>query len=411
MRSPRGRRSLAFVVGASLVLGLFAPTGVAAGATGPSTPAATGKCAHVPSAESALIHGRLTACGNSLIDGRGHRVRLRTYEFVGMLPGNGEVPTNCLHWQRMPSTLPSHLRQQGFNSAFLMLSWANLEPTPPTKKPDGSLVHHGNISYLRAVDATIKNLAAHGIASVLGLVQWKWSPAFTNLDLGGGLTTPCGQGMPKWLYPHGGGIKRMAQAELRFYQGQDGKARAGFLNAWKLIARRYAKTNSVVGCVLFWEAYDLIAQPYLGHTVSPSTLRLAQWYETIGKTIRGFAPSMMLIAPDWHSRGKVYFALGRRPRLSNIALGFEYYASRWDSSARARLAVYLRRATSWHVPAWISENNAFGHTTSPRGAPQNPRWASDTNKLMAHAKSVRLGWCIIGRVDAALAKILVRWGA
>ena len=66
-------------------------------------------------------------------------------------------------------------------------------------------------------------------------------------------------------------LSRMAQAERHFYQG-GAKVRAGFLNAWKLVARRYAKTKAVVGSVLFWEAYDLIAQPYLAAVYSDTAM-------------------------------------------------------------------------------------------------------------------------------------------
>jgi hypothetical protein len=292
----------------------------------------------------------------------------------------------------------------------MMLSWANLEPTRPTRRPDGTFVHHWNLGYLRALDAAIKGFASHGVAVVLGLAQWKWSPAFTNLDLGGGNVLPCGEGMPTWLYPNGGGIRRMAQAEHRFYT-KDARTRGWNLNAWKLIARRYAKWKAVVGFVLSWEAYDLIAQPYLGHTLSPAALHLTRWYEAMGGAIRKFQPRQLLIAPDWQSYGGKFFALVGRPRLPNLAYTFEYYSHRWNQAARTRLAGYLRRAHNWNIPAWISEFDAFGHATSPPGAPTDPDWKSDTNGLLQHAKSVRLGWAIFGTVDAALVNILRRWGA
>src|SRR5690242_20454711 len=118
MRS-HGGRLLASIVGASLVIGLFAPAAGMANAALRTSSSATGVCAHVPTAEARLIHGRLTACGNAIVDGSRHRVRLRTYEFLGMLPGNGDLTPKCLHWQAPAASFALHLRQRGFNSVFM----------------------------------------------------------------------------------------------------------------------------------------------------------------------------------------------------------------------------------------------------------------------------------------------------
>ena len=390
----------------TLVLGPFGRNGSASAEDGAAS--TVGSCSRVPTIESALIRGRLTACGNALVDAMGHRVRLRAYRFNGFLPGNGDAQT-CSHWYPPPSSMAQALRTQGFNSVFLMLSWANLEPTRPTRRPDGSVVHHWNLGYLRALDSAIKGFAAHGIAVVLDLAQWKWSPAFTNLDVGGSIVN-CGAGMPIWLYPHGGGIRQMAQAERRFY-GKATTIRSWYLNASKLIARRYAKWSSVVGFVLCWEAYDLIAKPYLGYRLAPQALHLTRWYEAMGRAIRTFEPRQLLIAPDWQSHDGRQFALVERPRLPNLMSTFEYYAYAWNQDARTRLAGYVRRAHDWNAPSWISEFNAFGHATTPPGTSPDPNWASDTAGLLRYAKSVRLSWSIFGSVDARLAKILRRWGA
>jgi hypothetical protein len=400
-------RALATLLGVGLAIGPVLGSGGSARAAVPTAATARIDCSQVPADESDLIQGRLTACGTSLIDAIGHRVRLRTYRFNGFLPGNGELAPKCGHWHAPPSSMAQELRPQGFNSVFMMLSWANLEPTRPTKSPNGTVVHHWDTGYLQAVDTAIDQFAAQGIGVVLGLAQWKWSPAFTDLDLGDHVI-PCGEGMPKWLYPNGGGIREMAKAEHRFYKS-DARARSGYLKAWSLIAKRYANTRAVVGFVLFWEAYDLIAQPYLGHTLTPADLRIARWYETIGRVIRKFQPSQLLIAPDWWPPSESFFALLRRPRLANLVYTFEYYQSKWNDSARSRLAGYIRRARRWNIPAWNSEFNAFGHATAP-GTPEDPDWARDTNLFLERAKSVRLGWAIFGTVDSDLATILRRWG-
>ncbi len=397
-------RVSATIVGLALVLGLAAPAGAFA------ETAAPGVCQHVPTAESPLIHGRLTACGGSLVDARGHRVRLHSYEFTGMLPGNGDVSTPCLHWQAPATSLAGQLRLKGFNSVFMMLSWANMEPTRPTTRPNGTVVHHWNLGYLRALDAAIANFKAHGIAVVLGLAQWKWSPAFTHIDVGDGHIVPCGQGMPMWLYPHGGGVKQMAQAARSFFQTAT-KVRAGFLTAWKKISMRYAKQSDVVGFVLFWEAYELISEPFTnGHTLPPSALHLARWYQTIGRALHRFEPNQLLIAPDWQARGKNLYAVQSRPRLTNLAYAFEYYTYAWNDAARKRLTGYMNEARRWKAPAWIAEFNAFGHATSPFGTQPDPNWAKDTTSLLQQARSVRLSWTIFGTVDSRLANILRHWG-
>jgi hypothetical protein len=372
----------------------------------------------VPATETRLIHGRLTACGNSLVDALGHRVRLRAYEFTGMLPGNGDVHTGCLHWTAPGTTLAQQLRAKGFNSVFMMLSWANLEPTPPTTRSDGTVVHHWNFGYLEALDSAIANFKAHGIAVVLGLSQWKWSPAFTKIDVGNGHTVPCGQGMPMWLYPHGGGIKAMARAERTFFQSAT-KIRAGFLTAWRKVARRYSKHSAVsrafrsdvVGLVLFWEAYELIAEPFTdGHTLPPSALHLADWYHTVGSALHLLEPGQLLIAPDWEAPGGKFFAVQGRPDLTNLVLAFEFYSYAWGPSTQSRLGTYVAEADRWKAPAWIAEFNAFGHATSPFGTQPDPHWKRDTRQLLKYARSVRLSWTIFGEVDAGLADILRQWG-
>ena len=66
---------------------MVAPAGGAERTVVPSVSATRSGCQHVPDAETQLIHGRIKACGKSLVDGMGHRVRLLAYEFAGMLPG------------------------------------------------------------------------------------------------------------------------------------------------------------------------------------------------------------------------------------------------------------------------------------------------------------------------------------
>ena len=294
------------------------------------------------------------------------------------------------------------------NSVQILLSWANLEPRAPTPLADGGVKHYWSARYLAALGLAIKQFRDHGIAVVLTLGQSRWSPAFRNLKLPNGRVQRCGAGMPMWLYPQGGGIRAMVKAERAFFTGTDG-VQAKFRGVWRMLARRYRHKPAVVGAEMLFEAYDLIAVPFLGHRTSPSALNLAGFYEKLGKAIHTIAPGLLVIYADWQSRkpGPIYYAITRKPHLANAACSFEFYAGAWTPDIRKRFERYHQRSAGWNVPAWIDEFDAFhyGRRLDPE-ITVDPHWRRDTLALLAKAKSERIGWSFLGAMDDALITVL-----
>ena len=261
----------------------------------------TAEC-RAPATERFLISGSVHTCGGALVDSAGHRVRLLSFELLTLYPGQGDIvqPCNRGHWTAPPADLAGQIRPWGMNSVQILISWSNIEPTPPTPLSGGGLRHHWNTGYLDELDAVIAAFHAQHLAVVLSLGQSRWSGAFNDLRLPNGTVEPCGLGMPDWLYPRGGSLDQMVRAERRFYAGSDG-IQAQFRRVWTMVARRYAHNPAVVGAEMLFEAPDIIAQPYLGSRVSPKDVDLAGFFERTGRAIHSVAPRLLLMYQDWLS--------------------------------------------------------------------------------------------------------------
>jgi hypothetical protein len=375
--------------------GLVAPRRAAAAGCGP------------PVGATFVISGRVHACGEALVDGAGHRVRLLSYDVLSMYGGEGDETPECGHWSRPAWGLAEHVREWGMNSVQLFVSWANIEPTRPTHLPSGALQHHWNLPYLTALDKAIARFHDHGIAVVLTLGQSRWSPAFRNVRQPNGAVTTCGVGMPKWLYQKGGSTRAMVWAERHFYDQTD-TVQAKFRAIWQMLATRYRTNLGVAAVETLFEAPDIIAQNYLGSPLDPRSIDVASFYERTARTIHAVAPGLLVIYADWQSRtNPVYFAITRKPRVWNVAYSYEFYASTWDSNARDRFARFHERAASWGVPGWIDEFDAFhyGRRFDPT-LPVDPTWQRDTLALLRAAKADHIGWSFLGTIDFRLRNVL-----
>jgi hypothetical protein len=372
---------------------------------GLAAPARASACL-APAHETFAITGRVHACGTALVDGAGHRVRLLSYEVLNLYGGEGDLAPTCGHWSPIPDDVAQHVRAWGMNSVEVLISWANLEPSPPTVV-DGHLVHHWNAPYLAALDTAIRAFHDQGVAVVLTLGQSRWSPAFRNVRRPNGAITPCGVGMPKWLYPRGGGTRAMLWAERRFFAQTD-NIQARFRAVWQWLATRYRQNNGVAAVEMLFEAPDIISQNYLGDPVPPASLDLAAFYERTARAIHRVAPGLLTIYADWQSRtDPTYFAITRKPQIWNSAYSYEYYASTWDAKAQSRLAQFHTRSDSWNVPGWIDEFDAFHYgRRSEVGLPVDPHWAHDTLALLATARADRIGWSFLGNMDYRIVNVL-----
>ncbi|MDP9343425.1 MAG: glycoside hydrolase family 5 protein [Actinomycetota bacterium] len=335
----------------------------------------------------------LHTCGRLILDADGHLVRLTALEMGSMGAGDADpsTPVDCGHWSGIRSYAAADVARWGFNSVELMISWQNLEPIPPTVHADGSVTHYWAKDYLAALDEAVKGFTDQGVAVVLMMVQSRWSTAFQDLQWQG-KSQDCGFGMPRWLYPAGGGLSAMIQAELSFFHN-DGDVQAGLVAAWKMVAARYADDPLVVGAVPLTESYDILAVQFPGtEKLRPKDFHLSAFYTRIGKAIRAANPNLLVIFWDQKSTFTKLFAVVRKPRISNAVYGAEFYSSTWQPKGYERLAGYDQRASSWGLPFTMGEFTMFNYTLS-YGSPF-PNWETNTQAVLRYAKQQHIGWAI-----------------
>jgi endoglycosylceramidase len=327
--------------------------------------------------------------GTQIVDQGNHPVRLLSAGIAGMDHGTGAAGGRgaCSGWSTPDPTAYATIGAWGFNSVRLAISWANLEPTPP----DAMGVHRYNQAYLAAVDAIVKAFAAHGVATVLDMHQGRWSPAFRDLTLYSGATFCRGAGMPVWLYPNGGGQSQMVAAERSFFE-HPGAGQQGFVDAWTMLAKRYAGNHMVVGADLLNEGYDLLTAPYPGVSgLRPSDLDLKGFYERVGAAVHAANPHLLLIFEENLSRSSNILSLTGKPDLPNAVYSAHFYQNNWAPDGAYRMKVYSRRARSWNLPFWVGEFRTFGYTSHQ--APV-PGWEGDVAAFTRFCKQNDIGWAV-----------------
>jgi Cellulase (glycosyl hydrolase family 5) len=375
--------SLVAVFTAASLLTAVGPTTHAAASTCP-----TGEASH-PAGKAALVRGWVHTCGNKIVDSRGHVVRPDAVGLFDMSYDDGSGSSLCTHWAQPAPDSAANFSNWGFNSVLLYVSWANVESRRPSWR-DGHLVHHYNRTYLRAVSNVVNSFASRGIKVVLAMANNRWSSAFTNLELPNGRTTKCGSGMPWWLYRKSSDIRDMVRAEKNFFNNP--KLIGWFATAWKMVAHRFSRSPGVIGADVLHEAYDILAQPYLGSAgIGPKNLHLASFYERVGKAIHSGNRHLLIMTNEWHSWKKPgFWAVTRKPRVPNAVEIFEFYAGNWDPVGIGRMKLYRGRADNWHRPLWVEEFYAFLPTFS--GMAINPEWVVHANSFLSYAKRRHIGW-------------------
>jgi hypothetical protein len=360
--------------------------------------------AHLPG-HAARITGWLHTCPDGTIrNSRGRKIRLLGLEYFRLGWGATGAGKCDGPWTPLPSWAPADISGWGFNSVELFFSWQNLEPTPPTfDSTTGKLVHHYDPAYLSALDSAIRGLTRKGLGVVLVLMQSRWSAAFQDITDASGSFNPCGVGMPTWIYeqnnlPAGDGGD-MVQAEVRFFQNKQlvhdvtGRhsetMRQSFSRMWRSLASRYKANRRVVGVFPLFEPYDVLTRSYEGaSSVTPATLRLAGFFEGIGRVIHNANPHLINFFAEQRSRTTRKWSLTRRPRIRNGAMTTEFYAGRWPRDGKRRLTDHYYRAKAWRYPLYIDEFDAFGMGRNKAG----PYWRTDTLAFLAYAKKHQISW-------------------
>ena len=344
------------------------------------------------------ISGWLHTEGTQIVTEDRHPVRLLGIGITGMQQGSGTPNTQpqpysgCLGWHTPDPVAYGQIKSWGFNMIRLPVSWANLEPSPPTKGSDGTLVHHWNKPYLAALDGIVNGFAKKGVATVIDMNQVRWSPAFTHIPLPSGGKI-CGTGLPAWLYPGQHGIDALAEAEEDFFIRDKGGVQERFVDAWAFLVRHYRKQQMMVGADILCESYDILVTSYPGGTqLLPKDIDLQGFYEKVGRAINQANPNLLIIFEDNRSKRTTRWSVVGKPDLPNMVLSAHYYPAVWDApEGKPRLEQYVERARGWDMPLWLGEFNAMHYTTS---FPVQPNWASDTKKFLVYAKQNEISWTI-----------------
>jgi hypothetical protein len=378
----------------SLLLSLLSMA-VTLPASGQAAGPTSGKAPTCPSkpVEVHTIKGPLHTCGRFILDANGRLVRLTALEMGSMGMGDADpaTPEDCGHWSGIRSYAGEDVARWGFNSVELMISWQNLEPTPPTIHADGTVTHYWAKDYLETLDEAVKGFTDSGVAVVLMMVQSRWSTAFQNLHWEG-KSQDCGFGMPRWLYPGGGGLSAMIQAELDFFHNVDG-VQSGLAAAWKMVASRYQDNPLVVGAIPLTEAYDILAVQFPGtERLRPKDFHLSAFYTRIGKAIHASNPNLLVIFWDQLSTFTKLHAVIHKPKVPNAVYGSEFYGSSWMPNGYERLAAYDQRAAGWNLPYSMGEFTMFNETLGFE--PPYPNWQGNSQSVLAYAKQHHIGWAI-----------------
>ena len=325
-----------------------------------------------------------------IVDEQNRPLRLLSINVGSLASGSGypesveQQHTGCHGYLAPPARASATIAAFGFNSVRLPIAWAVLEPTPPTRLPDGRLSHHYNMAYVRTVDQTISRFRAAGVAVILDMHQVYWSPAFKNIPIYGGAHLCQGGGFPAWMYETSSSKSAIRTAMTSFF-ANDHDVQQGFVDAWTFFARRYRNDPTVVGA-------DMLNEPVTHHLFSPSKLHLTEFYDRVGAAIRAANPHILLIFEDNNYLGDSPrdFGITGRPTLDNAVYSFHTYVDTWAMALQETRA-FLRRARHWDVPAWDGEWDMF-RAASPN--PVHTDWRRAVRSFMRYYRAHDIGWTI-----------------
>jgi hypothetical protein len=328
-----------------------------------------------------------------MVDATGSVIRLFGIDVTGLGKGiglpdkQGVAATGCPGWQAPDQATLSDVVKFGFNVIRLPITWANLEPNPPSRGADGRPVHTYDQTYLAAVDSAVHAFTSRGIAVIIEMAQSHWSPAFTDIPQANSTIKCQGVGMPIWLYPHPT-IETEIQARQDFFSNV-ADVQQGYVDVWKLIAQRYASNPMVI-------AGDMMNEPYTKGHIAPADLRLNALYQKLGSAIRSVDPHLVLIFQDSKADPNGDFGLRSAPEFANEIYSFHLYVDNWNPEGLELAQSYLDRASSWNVPLLIGEFDAFGYA-SPYGAPAT--WRQSLQEMMAWCSAHSVSWSLFTYAD------------
>jgi hypothetical protein len=285
--------------------------------------------------------------GPWLRDGRGRVVLLRGVNYSGLEFGN------FVGAPRGPAEADfAQMASWGVNVVRLPIAWSYLEPQPGVF--DGAHLH-------QQIDAVIRFARRHGIAVVLEMHQFQWSPCFG------------GNGVPSWTcegkgYPAGA----FFQAEHDFWAGAlapDGRRQIDhLLDVWARLARHYRSRAEVIG-------FDFLNEPLdLGDAGGFEHDALYPFYRDAIVAVRAAgAPQLVFLEPPLlrnvgvalHPEPVGDAALVYAPHLYTTTYGLPDLAYTGDRAAITRdYAQAAAEAAGQDAVLWVGE---YGGNTNAAG--------------------------------------------
>jgi aryl-phospho-beta-D-glucosidase BglC (GH1 family) len=340
-----------------------------------------------------VVGAQLTTKGTKIYGPNGNPIRLIGVNLQGLQQSNddgSQQPDECNHyWKKPPKEAAANIASWGFNTVRLNLGWANLEPTAPTKAPDGSLVHHWSDEYVKAVKDTVQSLADHKLTVILDPAQYQWSSAFKESD---GQRVACeGYGMPSWLNPNAS-QETLQTAKCDFIAnhpepGVPAPPWTLFTEMWTFLAGQFKDNPAVV-------AADTANEPYFHPSPSPcspgATPDFPGFFKTVGETIRAVSPHWLLIF-EYFPLANDTFGLTSPPPFDNQLYSVHIYAPGWDA-ARQLMDPAWNQAQAWGMPLFLGEFDAFGEA---RNKPISG-WQDQTKQMLDFMRENWISWTFFG---------------
>jgi hypothetical protein len=329
------------------------------------------------------IAGPLRPSGMGLLDRKNRKVRILGINSSGMEYGEGnewndkDVSPDHYFWatpeeQGLPEVY-DFVAKSGFNSVRLNISWFNLERYKPTKDAGGKVIHNWNAKYLSSLDHVVDEYGKRGIAVILCMYQWHWSPQFRDPDY-----NEHGAGMPFWLYPD----KKVSQKEAEEQFAYDGNPifdgytqEDGFLDAWRMVAQHFKGNSKVIAAEILNEP------PY------HEGWKLKQMYERVGHVLQSINPTWSIVVDQTHKEN----GLPEKPNLPSLIYAIHVHPPSWEKgkddkpSGKAHLEKELGKSRAWRVPLYVAEFTKFG-------GKEKKDFTSNMGQMLQFCKDNDINW-------------------
>ncbi len=339
------------------------------------------------SSPAPTIASPLHTDGTNLVGPNGKTIRFLGINVQGFQFSNDQGssnPDDCGRTWHQPGVSAEQLAHLGFNAVRLPIAWANIEPDPPQKGSDGSVVHQWGDDYLNAIDDYVASLQQQHIATILDIAQFQWSSAFKGVNPARGNCE--GFGMPAWLNPNAG-QETIADVMCEFMSnkaepGVPESPWEGLSAVWKMLGQRYADQPGVV-------AADTLNEPFFVQPSCPG-LDFPGMFKTLGQAIRDVAPNWLLIF-EYRPDDNQAFGLDSPPPFDNQMYEIHVYSPDWDF-AKGFMSSAWDQAQQWKMPVLVGEFDAFANS-SLRGED----WRGMTKDMLDWMRERNISWTLFPR--------------